>query len=222
MLYRTGAVEKLVGYTNVDWAGNVGDRRSTSEFAFSLESVTITWSSNKQPTIALSAEYRGAVVATSEAIWLTRLLKDLRVEVFDPTTIYCNNLSNIQLVKNPYSMLGPSTFRCTTILSTSESFPVKSNFNMFDGSADCRYLHQTPGRKLRRFSSALGLQHLDMPNLRGRNIERSGRDRKRPKMDTGGATKGTSPSRRPQNKGEVKPRRVEMLRSGHGLMWLKA
>ena len=32
--------------------------------------------------------------------------------------------------------------------------------------------------KLRQLSSALGLQHLDMPNLRGRNSERSGRDRK--------------------------------------------
>ena len=47
------------------------------------------------------AEYRGAAVATCEAIWLKRLLKDLQVEVSDPTTIYCNNLSNIQLAKNP-------------------------------------------------------------------------------------------------------------------------
>ena len=60
------------------------------------------WSNKKQPTFALSsteAEYRGAVVAMCKAIWLKRLLKE--VEVFDPTTIYCNNLSNIQLAKNP-------------------------------------------------------------------------------------------------------------------------
>ena len=30
-----------------------------------------------------------------------RLLKDLQEEVSDPTTIYCNNLSSIQLAKNP-------------------------------------------------------------------------------------------------------------------------
>ena len=46
-------------------------------------------------------EYRGAAIATCEAIWLKRLLKDLQVVVFDPRTIYCDNLNNIQLAKNP-------------------------------------------------------------------------------------------------------------------------
>ena len=52
-------------------------------------------------------------------------------EVSDPTTIYYDNISSIQLAKNP----GLSTFRCITILSESTSSPVKSNFNMFHGSA---------------------------------------------------------------------------------------
>ena len=47
------------------------------------------------------ADYRGAVVATCETIWWKRLLKDLQEEVSDPTTIYCDNLSIIQLAKNP-------------------------------------------------------------------------------------------------------------------------
>ena len=36
-----------------------------------------------------------------EAIWLKQLLKDLQEEVSDPTTIYYDNLSSIQLAKNP-------------------------------------------------------------------------------------------------------------------------
>ena len=62
-------------------------------------SVTISWSSKKQPIVALSsieAEYQGAVVVTCEPIWLKRLLKDLEVEVSDPTTIYCDNLSRVK------------------------------------------------------------------------------------------------------------------------------
>ena len=62
------------------------------------------WSSKKQPTVALSstkAEYRGAAVVTCEAIWLEQLLKDLQVDVVDPTTNYCDNLNNIHLAKNP-------------------------------------------------------------------------------------------------------------------------
>ena len=80
LLSRTGIVKQLVGYTDAGWAGNIGDRRSTSGFAFSLGSVAIAWSSKKQSTVALSsteAEYREAAFATCEAIWLKRLLKDL-------------------------------------------------------------------------------------------------------------------------------------------------
>ena len=45
--YRIGTAEQLVGYTDADWAGNVGDRRSTSGFTFSLGRAAITWSSKK-------------------------------------------------------------------------------------------------------------------------------------------------------------------------------
>jgi hypothetical protein len=51
---------QLHGYTNVDWVGNVSDRRSTSGFIFSFGSGAISWSNKKQPTVALSsmeAEY---------------------------------------------------------------------------------------------------------------------------------------------------------------------
>ena len=64
----------------------------------------IAWSSKKQLIVAMLSieyEYREAGVATCEAIWLMWLPKDLQVEVSDPTMIYCNNLSSIQLVRNP-------------------------------------------------------------------------------------------------------------------------
>ena len=103
LLYRAGVAKQLVGHTDADWARNVCNRRSTSEYAFSLGSAVIVWSSNKQPTVALSsteAEYQGAIVAMCEVIWLKWLLRDLHVEVSAQTTIYCDNLSSIQLAKN--------------------------------------------------------------------------------------------------------------------------
>ena len=56
------------------------------------------------PIVALlstKVDYRGAVVASCEAIWLERLLKDLHVEVSESTVIYFDNLNHIQLVENP-------------------------------------------------------------------------------------------------------------------------
>ena len=66
--------------TQADWAGYKADRRSTSGFVFSLSNGAISWSSKKQPTVALSsskAEYRGATIAACEVVGLKRILKDL-------------------------------------------------------------------------------------------------------------------------------------------------
>jgi hypothetical protein len=44
---------------------------------FSFGSGAVSWSSKKQPTIALSstkAEYRGATIAACEVVWLLKLL----------------------------------------------------------------------------------------------------------------------------------------------------
>ena len=71
---------------------------------FSFGSAAVTWSSKKQPTVALSnteAKYRGAAVAACEVAWLSTLLGDLGVQVDEQVVIHCNNLSSIQLARNP-------------------------------------------------------------------------------------------------------------------------
>ncbi|MCO5606312.1 hypothetical protein L7F22_060499 [Adiantum nelumboides] len=95
--YAADVPVELHGYTNADWAGSATDRRSTSGFMFTL-------GSKKQPTVALSctkAEYRGAAVAACEVAWLCKLLMDLRLQVDREIVIYCDNLSSIQLARNP-------------------------------------------------------------------------------------------------------------------------
>ncbi|MCO5559236.1 hypothetical protein L7F22_012831 [Adiantum nelumboides] len=65
LFYAADVPVELHGYTDTDWAGSAIDQRSTSGFMFTLGSATITWSSKKQPTVALSStevEYRGAAV----------------------------------------------------------------------------------------------------------------------------------------------------------------
>ncbi len=65
---------------DVDWAGNVSDRRSTSGFMFFFGSGAVSWSSKKQPTIALSsskAEYRSIAIVACEIVWLQKLLSNL-------------------------------------------------------------------------------------------------------------------------------------------------
>ncbi len=78
--YEAKSQLQVHGYTDVDWAGNVSDKRLTSGFMFSFGSGAINWSSKKQPIVALSnteAEYRGAIIAACEVVWLQKLLSDL-------------------------------------------------------------------------------------------------------------------------------------------------
>jgi hypothetical protein len=167
---------QLAGYTDADWAGNAADRRSTSGYAFSIGSAAIAWSSKKQLTVALSspeAEYRGVAVTTCEAIWLKRLLKDLHEEVFDPTEIYCDNLSSIQLAKNPvfhvrtkYIEVHYHLVRERVLSGEVELTHVLTNRQIADIFTKPLGLD-----KLQQLSGALGLRHLDVPNLRGREPE---------------------------------------------------
>ena len=104
LFYAADTTLELYGYTDEDWASSTYDKKSTSGYMFSLGSAAITWSSKKQPTVALSsteAEYRGAAVAACEVAWLCKLLTDLCVDVTHKAVIYCDNLSSIQLARNP-------------------------------------------------------------------------------------------------------------------------
>ena len=72
-----------VGYCDADWAGDLDDRRSTSGYLFKINGAAVSWRSKKQSSVALStveAEYMELASAAQEAIWLRRLVSDLRNE----------------------------------------------------------------------------------------------------------------------------------------------
>jgi hypothetical protein len=51
--------------------------------------------------LSRKAEYKGVVMAACEVIWFYKLLGDLELHVDRQVVIYCDNLSSIQLVRNP-------------------------------------------------------------------------------------------------------------------------
>jgi hypothetical protein len=167
---------QLAGYTDADWAGNATDGRSTctSRYAFSIGSAAIAWRSKKQPTVALSsteAEYRGATVATCEAISVKRLLKELHEEVLDPTVIYCDNLNSIQLAKNPIFHARTKHIEVHIVRECVLSGEVELRHVPTDRQVANIFTKALGLDKLWQFSGALGLRHLDVPNLRGREPE---------------------------------------------------
>jgi hypothetical protein len=104
-----------------------------------------------------------------EATWSKRLLKNLHEEVSDPTVIYCDNLSSIQLTKNTvfhaqtkHIELHYHFVRERVLAGEVELTHVPTNRQIYDIFTKALGLV-----KLRQFSGALGLRHLDVPNLRG-------------------------------------------------------
>jgi len=94
-----GKEVKLTGFIDFDWGGSGTDGRSTIDGCFSLGSI-ISWMSKKKDPVALSsaeAEYVVACEVGKEVVWLRKLLLDLFGKPLDPTTINCDNQSNIKM-----------------------------------------------------------------------------------------------------------------------------
>lgn len=90
-----GKLGELIGYSDADRAGDQDTRRSTAGYVFNLGSGAISWSSKRQPTVALStceAEYMAQTAAAKEAIFLRNLLDQISPDTTPTATIiYCDN-----------------------------------------------------------------------------------------------------------------------------------
>ncbi|CAA7033179.1 unnamed protein product [Microthlaspi erraticum] len=95
---------RLHAFCDSDYAGCKDTRRSTTGFCTMLGSNLISWSAKRQQTVSKSsteAEYRALTATAQEIMWLSYLLRDLRVEQPEATILKCDNLSAVYLSTNP-------------------------------------------------------------------------------------------------------------------------
>jgi len=99
-----GHYDKIIGYSDAEYAGDKLDRRSTGGYAFLLAGAAISWQSKKQTTIAMSScesEYTAMSFAAREATWLRGLLADYSLGGTIP--LFLDNEGAIYLSKDPYN-----------------------------------------------------------------------------------------------------------------------
>jgi len=92
----------LEAYSDADWASQV-HQHSISGYVFTIDGGAVSWSSKKQPIIALSttkAKYIAATHAAKEALWLHTFLAEIVRPLEKPITIHLDNISTISITKN--------------------------------------------------------------------------------------------------------------------------
>jgi hypothetical protein len=97
-------VAHFVGYSDNDHADDIDTSKSTSGILFFLGKCLVSWQSVKQQVVALSsceAEYIAASTASTQAIWLARLLGDLLSRDTRAVGLRVDNKSALSLAKNP-------------------------------------------------------------------------------------------------------------------------
>ncbi|CAA7032829.1 unnamed protein product [Microthlaspi erraticum] len=101
--YKRQMMSELVAYTDSDYAGDIDDSKSTSDYVFMMSGGAVAWSSRKQPIVTLStteAEYVAAVACSCQAIWMRRILKEISHVQAEEMVVLCDNTSTIKLSKN--------------------------------------------------------------------------------------------------------------------------
>ncbi|KAF2303818.1 hypothetical protein GH714_023602 [Hevea brasiliensis] len=96
--------EKLIGYSDSDWARCPDDMKSIARYVFSMGSGDFSWMSRKQDLVAqltADAEYVALAAAANQAIWLRKILSDLHQIQKDAIIVYVDNQSAISMAKNP-------------------------------------------------------------------------------------------------------------------------
>ncbi|KAK1912922.1 hypothetical protein P3342_004858 [Pyrenophora teres f. teres] len=95
--------------SDASFADNTLDRKSSQGYAIKLFNGLIAWKANKQDTVTTStteAELLALSQVAKEALFISRLLKELGIQLENPTvTIQCDNKQTIRLVTEEISKL---------------------------------------------------------------------------------------------------------------------
>jgi hypothetical protein len=90
-------------FCDADWAGDLGDRKSTTGYVIKIGGGAVSWCSKKQAVQALStaeAEYMAMSATVQEILWLRTLFNEMGFTQTAPTLLLCDNEPAIQIAND--------------------------------------------------------------------------------------------------------------------------
>ena len=94
ILYSNHEHNRLECFTDIDWGGSKGDRRSTLGYFVFVGGNLVSWKSKKQSIASRSSaesEYRAMTQSTYEIMWLHQLLAEVSIKTSIPAKLWCDN-----------------------------------------------------------------------------------------------------------------------------------
>eukprot|EP00253_Pinus_taeda_P029074 PITA_29074 len=89
--YRRDTDLTLHAYTDADWVGSIGDKKSTSGGAFNMGSIALS---------AAEVEYVATTSCFTQLLWMMQTLQDIHITCTPPISILCDNTSAISISNN--------------------------------------------------------------------------------------------------------------------------
>jgi hypothetical protein len=131
-----------------------------------------SWSSKKQQSVAKSsaeAEYVSVALATSQAIWLGRILEDIGEKQEEAVHLHCESKSVISMAKNPvyHSRTRHIAIKHHFIREAIEEGEVELKFCKSEEQVADIFIKALPKEKFRQFREALGVQE---QHIKGENV----------------------------------------------------
>ena len=104
ILYKRKNIFTVVGYSGVDFVGNIDYGTSTSCYFMTMGSTTVSWSCKNKAIVSnylVEVDYILAWETSCEIVRLCKILQDLGITQKSTTTLLIDSQSTIKMVRNP-------------------------------------------------------------------------------------------------------------------------